>query len=63
MLRCLGWWLVTDVSGQNISPILKGQVGENGTERVIPLTLVTNCRPTLLTTQKIEDINYTVEEA
>jgi len=63
ILRCLCWWLVTDVSGQHISPILKGQGGENGTKRVIPLTSVTNCRPTPLTSQKVEDFNYTADEA
>jgi len=63
MLRYLGWWLVTGVSGQNIGPILKGQGGENGTERFILLMSVTNCRHTLLTSQKLEDINYTAEEA
>jgi hypothetical protein len=25
MLRCVGWWLVTDVSGQYIGPIFKGK--------------------------------------
>jgi len=25
MLRSVDWWLITDVSGQSIGPILKGQ--------------------------------------
>jgi hypothetical protein len=35
MLRCVGWWLVSDVSGQIISPIFKYQAVGKGIERVI----------------------------
>jgi hypothetical protein len=68
MLRGVGWWLVTDVSGQPNGPIFRGQaileedcltIDDEG----CPETSATKFNLLLATSQKSEGFSYTAAEA
>jgi hypothetical protein len=68
MLRDVGWWLVIDVSGQPIGPILRGQaVLEEDCltleDEGCPEASVTSFNLLRVTSQKSEGFRYPAAEA